>query len=389
MNLSLSFSSLACHCIVQNSKGELWGWGNNHYGSLGTGSSSDKEDLAQVAFPLDTKNLVSFASGWNHVLALTRDGLLFSWGSSGVGQTGYGGTEDLPLPRQIFIPSECPATKIAAGADFSLAITSDGCLFAWGDNGDGQLGEQGSHSSLPKKVPLNERVVNVCSGRDHVWAQTEDGKWYSWGYNGSGQLGNGTTASSHQPQLTKFQNFTEIVCGGYHTLGITQDHTVWGIGRTCPATSKFEQISGLSEVIAVSAGLQHSLALTKSGQVFGWGSNSYGQVGAISRDLIELPINIPIQTPVACIFCGAYFSGAVDVDGSLYLWGMQVASMPQTSSSIPTMFTEFKVYIPRNVQKIWQEIFYWLFLGQISPESEISRFPVEILFSSVCLFFAR
>jgi alpha-tubulin suppressor-like RCC1 family protein len=390
MNLTPTFASLAVHCLIQSKTGELWGWGSNGHGAVGIGyTSNDHVTATKVLLSSEiSKKLAEVASGWNHVVARTRDGEVFVWGSAYQGQLGNGENEDRTSPLQISMPNKLPVTKISAGADFSVAITNDGKLWGWGDNGDGQLAANDPlkrNSNVPIQAPVPGHVVYVSCGRDHVWAKTADGKWYSWGYNGSGQLGRGSI-SGVEVGLTKFQDFETIVCGGYHTLGIKEDRTVWGIGRTCPSINgEFAEIPRVRDVVTVAAGLSHSLVLTKKGRVFAWGNNTYGQVGA-GGESSENPVKLPIEVPVAGIFCGAYYSGAVDVHGSVYLWGMR--TLPELDSPpTPKKFEGFQAWVPRTSEKDWTEMYRWLFLGRSCPESQFSVFPVEILFCAVSIFY--
>jgi alpha-tubulin suppressor-like RCC1 family protein len=398
MNLAPSYSSLSCHIILYNQQGELWGWGDNVTGSLGTGDTELWKEPRRVK--LD-EELVQFASGWNHNLALTKDGRLFVWGNNNWGQLGLGDGQNRSTPVPLEMPNSLPVTSIACGRDCSFAVTSDGTLFGWGVDQYGQV-TAGSDSQdgtdSPKKVPLESKVTKVWAGRDHVLVKTEEGEVVVWGNNYSWQCG---VDSGNRVPPTKLENFnfSEIFPGGGHNLMIDSKDMVWGWGRNSmnqlgigedePKAASPREI--LSEPVQTAAvGLDHNLVLTKKGEVVGWGRATTGRLGVMAPgepNMDPTKIKFPTESPVVFLFCGAHCSAVGTLDGSLFVLGQKLDT--KSSNVYPALIKNFKIQLPGKIQRLWEEIMVWLFLGFIDDNSILFQLPKEILLNFVHVIFGR
>jgi alpha-tubulin suppressor-like RCC1 family protein len=395
MNLTPSYSSLSCHVILYTQDGELWGWGDNEAGSVGTGDKLPCLEPRRVK--LD-KRLVQFASGWNHNLALTEDGRLFVWGINGESQLGLGDEEDRDTPVPLEMPNSLPVKKITCGRDCSFAVTSDGSLFGWGVNDYGQVG---SHypTDRPTLIPLPSKVDELWAGRDHIIARSEAGEVYIWGHNWSSQCG---VRSCRQvlPEQNKNLNFSEYFPGGGHYLAIDSEGMVWGWGRNNWLQLGFAGKTKLRKpqkvfpepVRTLAAGLNHNLVLTKKGNVMGWGRAIAGQLGIRGNDT-EAPkkIELPTESPVVFLFCGAHCSAIGTLDGSFYVLGKQLFQLKDPKEYgdfklFPKIVENVKIHLPvKFIQKWWEEIAAWLFLGCGDENSIFYFLPKEILFTFVCV----
>jgi alpha-tubulin suppressor-like RCC1 family protein len=230
-------------------------------------------------------------------------------------------------------------TAVAAGTDFSLALKSDGTVWAWGDNTYGQLGDGTSGTDRLTPVPVTGlsgvTVRAISAGVDHSMALGSDGVLRAWGNNSQGQLGNGTnTASSTPVQLGSATNVLAVSAGNQFTVILVRyglSSTVWGWGDnsqgqlgngTTSVSWTPVQASGLSYMSAVAAGSDHSLALKSDGTMWAWGNNSQGQLGINSTS----PSYTPVQTrtpPVAvqAITAGYQDSFAATTAGTVWAWG--------------------------------------------------------------------
>ena len=176
-------------------------------------------------------------AGGEHSLALTADGKLFAWGNNGDGQLGDGGTSE-ERSSPVSISPELTFKAIAAGIDHSLALTADGTLYRWGANSLGQLGD-GTYDqrNSPVSIPGEITFSAIAAGGFYSLALTADGTLYTWGYNWAGQLGDGTNDPRNLPGTTSGEvTFSAIAAGDDHLLALTADGTLytWGYNWAWP-----------------------------------------------------------------------------------------------------------------------------------------------------------
>jgi hypothetical protein len=180
-------------------------------------------------------------------------------------------------------PNSCPTPAAAAGDMHSLALRGDGSVWAWGDNANGQLGDETLNSHpTPVQVPGLNSVTAIATGSAHSLALRANGTVWAWGSNAEGQLGDGTL-NPHPTavQVPGLNNITAIAAGGSFSLALRKDGTVWAWGRNTEGElgdgSLFPrltpvQVSGLTDVTAIAAGRLHSLAVRGDGIVWAWGA---------------------------------------------------------------------------------------------------------------------
>jgi cysteine-rich repeat protein len=255
-------------------------WGSNAYGALGLpgsyayGAAGPASDAPLV--PLG-QPVAELAAGAYHTCARFRvSGGVKCWGWNGVGQLGYGHTEDLGDDEDMdsfgLVSLPEPAIRIAAGGAVSCAILSSGALRCWGENDAGQLGLRGTtggrslgDDELPSDAPpvaLGERASHVATGGGHTCAVLESGAVRCWGDNGAGQLGLG-----HDDAVSNVRHLPDG-----------------------PVTSLGEAAT------AVAVGSAHSCALLASRAVRCWGENGSGQLAlgnTRSVGVVELPSTTP------------------------------------------------------------------------------------------------
>ncbi|MGH9189918.1 MAG: RCC1 domain-containing protein [Acidimicrobiales bacterium] len=261
------------HSLVLRSDGTVWAWGRNDRGQLGDGTTVDRPRPARVG-GLD--KVVALAAGRIHSLAVRSDGTVWAWGGNDdadgmfTGQTGSDTGPDQTRP--VMVADLTDVQVVAAGnGDYSLAVRSNGTVWAWGDNSRGQLGDGTTGTRWkPAPVPGLGRIVKVAGSATHTVAVDADGTVWSWGENGAGALGDGTTASRLSPVKLDLPAATSVACGLHHTLARTRDGAVWAWGdnsdgqlgdgtnvsRVAPV-----KVSGVSGATAVSAGVAHSVAV--------------------------------------------------------------------------------------------------------------------------------
>ncbi|DBA87172.1 TPA: hypothetical protein ACH3X2_005178 [Trebouxia sp. C0005] len=285
---------------------ELWTTGSNDSCQLGHKGHDTQLHPSRVE-ALDAHGVCQVACGQQHMLAVADGGALCAWGAADSGQLGLGeiGVEQ-PHPRFLKGTKEQHFVRVAAGASHSLALTSSGQVWSFGQGSFGTLGQGDSFvANVPRPLPTLAAlgIVQVACGESHNAALTIHGRVFTWGRGKYGALGLGTFNSSSWPQhVAALQEpACQVVCGGEHTMAICQQGKVfsWGRGNcgqtglgttdTVTLPARLEALENHS-VTQITAGLRHSMALTDSRQLWVWGDNSEGQLG--------IPIPSPCLDPV-------------------------------------------------------------------------------------------
>ncbi len=289
------------HTLIVKTDGSALAWGYDAYGQLGNGALIDQANPVVIKDGVNTTvtGISMVAAGGFHSLILKTDGTVMSWGNNQYGQLGDGTTTDRSNP--VTVPGLTGVIAVAAGIYHSLALKSDGTLLAWGKNWAGQVGNGSKTDQHTPVTVMNagSNIVAIAAGDAHSLALKSDGTLLAWGNNDSGQLGNGTTRNSTSPVTVvdatgaAIQNVTAIAAGGSHNLALLADGSVlsWGyngLGQLGDATinnhstpvAVLDNYSNvLSGIVGISAGQTHSLALRNDGSVLAWGHNFYGQLG--------------------------------------------------------------------------------------------------------------
>jgi alpha-tubulin suppressor-like RCC1 family protein len=363
VKLAVRPTASAVYAIHTN--GMLYAWGDNYDGQLGNGRTLPRGASLQI-YPTEVKlpegvtSWQEVSAGGGHALAISQDGRLFAWGYNRYGQLGTGNYADSLLPAPVVKPTTVTAWKaIAAGGFHNLALGVAGRLFAWGANGDGQLGLGHTNgASRPRLVNPPPGVTgweSIAAGGGHSLALGSDGNLYAWGWNRTGQVGNGTTNDQTRPVLIPMPagvtSWLAIAAGNAHSLALGSDGHLyaWGIngygtlGLGGDASGQPPWLTTPQQVFrptnllgwkSVSAGFQHNLAIGSDDQLYAWGDNTYGELGIGRAGWLDWT-NVP--TPVICPVgvagwrqvsagTGAYSSSAyvasvaVDLEGLAYVW---------------------------------------------------------------------
>ena len=312
------------HSLALAADGEIYAWGYDGWGELGqagrtTSAIPVKVDRSGV---LAGRTVVAIDAGYSQSLALCSDGRIAVWGWNGANQLIMPGIEysDVPvLVDDSGVLAGKRVVKIAAGFYHNLALCSDGTLVAWGQNASGRLGNNSTKiPTMPVLVDtagvLNgKRVVDIAAGDQHSLVLCSDGTIAAWGNNQSGQLGIGNTDS---PKLLPVavpvsgalvgKTVVAINANAVHSLALCSDGSVlaWGgnnsgrlgdgftVQRNSPVLVSTAGVLGGKQVVSVSSGNNHSMALTADGTAVAWGDNGFGQLGINSTTTSNSPVAV-------------------------------------------------------------------------------------------------
>jgi len=305
LNLSgiVTIAAGGSHTVALRSDGSVWAWGYNAYGQLGDNSTIDKHTPVQVKGVSGNgwlSDVTAVAGGVSYAVALKSDGSVWAWGYNASGQLGDDSTDNSSTPVQVLNLSDVVA--ISAGGSHTVALKSNGSVWAWGYNAYGQLGDDSTDNSStpvqvkgPGGVDWLSDVTAIAAGEGHTVALKSNGSVWAWGYNVYGQLGDDSTDNSSTPVQVKGPGGVDWLSGvtaiaaSDHTAALKSDGSVWSWGYnvygqlgdgTTDNSSTPVQVQGvdgvgwLSDVTAIAAGWRHTVALKSNNSVWVWGSNS-------------------------------------------------------------------------------------------------------------------
>jgi len=311
--------------------GLLWSWGWNAYSQLGDGTTTDQHSPVRV---INLDNAVQVSAGQGHTIALKSDGTVWAWGKNVVGALGDGTTTNRTQP--IRVKGLSNVVYIAAGDYHSLAVKRDGTAWGWGANGYGQLADGTTIDRLlPVQAVGMSGVVQLATGYVHTLALKSDGTVWGWGWRGEGRLGDGIeeyTVKTTPVQAKGLTNVIQISAGRNHSLALTADGHAWawgwnqrgqlgdgtGTNRSLPTS-----VSSIDNIVQLAGSYQHSLALKSDGTVWAWGWQADGRLGngVDSQQAMPTPIQTLKLATVTQISAGYEHSLAVLADGTVWAWG--------------------------------------------------------------------
>lgn len=310
-------------------------WGNNHYGTIGRGTTAYSQP-APAAVSSIGQPAANIAAGYRHTCAVTASGGVKCWGGNGAGQLGNGTTSEWQHPPVDVSGLGSGVRMVTVGIAHSCAAMLNGSVQCWGWNRSGQLGDGTVVlRSAPVTVVGLEQVQAVAAGDEHTCALTHGGGVLCWGANTYGQLGIGSTSEKWTPVAVPGlgAGVQAIAAGMYHTCALTSAERVkcWGasyFGQVGDGTYENQyspvDVIGLTEGIqAISAGDDHTCALSRAGGVQCWGANRDGQLGDGTHDSRATPSPVRwLLQGVKSIAVGRAHTCAVKDDGSMACWGL-------------------------------------------------------------------
>lgn len=287
------------------------------------------------------RGLKDVACGGQHTMFLLQDGSVYTCGSNSCGQLGH----DKPgtSPELVVALDTQKITMVSCGWAHSMAVNEQGQVFAWGAGEGGQLGLGTAEAAvrIPRLVKrlCDHRISQVMCGNQHCIALSRDGQLFTWGQNTSGQLGLGkgepSKLSPHPLKSLAGIPLAKITAGGDHSFALSLSGAVFGWGknkagqlglndkqdRAVPCHIKFLRSQ---KVVHISCGDEHTAALTKDGGLFTFGDGSWGQLGhgSTNNELLPRRVLELMGTEVSQITCGRHHTLAfVPSSGVVYAFG--------------------------------------------------------------------
>jgi alpha-tubulin suppressor-like RCC1 family protein len=362
--LSGDWSKIRCgyeYTIGLKSDGSLWAWGRNNYGQLGDGTSDFFMCKITPRSIGTNSDWSMIAAGNMHTIALKTDATLWAWGWNANSELGDGTTTSRNTPKQV-IGSTSDWSVIDAGNAYSIALKTNGTLWTWGDNTNGQLGD-GTYNTrnTPHQVfGSSSDWSMIASGMDHVIALKTSRTLWAWGLNIWGELGDGThTLNSNTPQqvMGSASDWSMIAAGYAHSIALKTNRTIWvwgnngngqlGLGDSGEATIRTTptQIGNDSNWSMIAAGNMHTIALKTDATLWVWGLNDYGQLGDGTTTNRTIPQQvIGSDSDWSVIDAGYAHSVVLKTNGTLWAWGAnwsgQLGLGDSFNRNVPTMVGE-------------------------------------------------
>jgi alpha-tubulin suppressor-like RCC1 family protein len=350
-------TSIEEHALLIQTNGTLWAIGKNQFGQLGDGTVIEKTLPIQIGTATDW---LFVCAGLYTSFALKSNNSLWVWGMNQ--HTQFGNYKNKNVFQPVASPSSWKkaSTPISSFSGHTLAIASNGTLWSWGQNNDGQLGigTTYTHKVLPVQVGTSADWKQVTNGNFASLAIRENGTLWAWGRNTYGVLGTGTGTSNI---LTPFQvgtdtTWNQVSAGNEHVLAIKENGTLWawgrnnqgqlGIGSTVDQVTPV-QVGTETTWVWVSAGLQFSTALKSDGTLWTWGSNSHGQLGRVG--VTNIPGLVNSSNPWKTVAAGGYHTVGIKQDSTLWAWGRndygQMGNNTSTNSSAPFLINSSPVWL--------------------------------------------
>ena len=328
-------------CIL-SINGDIYSSGSNSFGQLGIGKNINETKIFKK---INISNCNYICCGYSYTLAKTMDNNMYSWGAGGNGRLGQGHNKDIYYPTKLPYDFK-PILNFCAGSIHTICLTSNGNIYSWGQKY--YTGHNNKEDVLlPRKLIINNNDsikiyrIGVGIGGYHTIAITEYNEIYSWGHNRVGQLGispeknimkndtdSGLTViplpTKINQNLDKYLNILQIACGWGHTIILYENGSVWTCGRNyrgqlgidksiCHENETTHYMDTLTEIlffkdkkiIHVFAGGEYSGAVDDNGDVYMWGNNSYQNIPQLDKNIefTANPTKINISKP-SLISCG-------------------------------------------------------------------------------------
>jgi alpha-tubulin suppressor-like RCC1 family protein/signal transduction histidine kinase len=355
--------------------GQAYCWGLNNYGQLGNNSTnaSSVPVAVDASGVLAGKTILSIETGDYHTCVIASDNQAYCWGYNAQGQLGNNSTNNSSVPVAVVTTGVLAGKtilSIAVGDYHTCVVASDNQTYCWGNNAQGQLGNNSTgQSTVPVATTTTgalagKTVISITAGTNHTCAIASDNQAYCWGYNGYGQLGNNSTTQSTVPVavvttgVLNGKTVSSITAGANHTCVVASDNLpyCWGYNAqgqlgnnsttqsSVPVAVVTTGVLNGKTVSSITAGTNHTCAIASDNQAYCWGYNGNGQLGNNSTTQSTTPAAVDTSgvlagKTVSQITAGGNYTCAIASDYQAYCWGIntngQLGNNSKTDASTP------------------------------------------------------
>jgi alpha-tubulin suppressor-like RCC1 family protein len=319
--------------IQYNIFGQIWSWGFNSSGQLGTNTITARSSPVSVVGGFTDWCQVS--AGCLHSLGLRTNGTAWAWGCNGNGRLGTNDTINRSSPVSV-VGGFTDWCQLAAGGYTGIGVRTNGTLWSWGFNSSGQLG---TNTIIARSSPVS--VVGgftdwcqVSAGCLHSLGLRTNGTAWAWGFNSSGQLGDNTVTARSSPVsvVGGFTDWCQVSGGQFHSLALRINGTAWAWGLNSSGqlgdntqtarSSPVSVLGGFTDWCQVSAGRCHSLGVRTNGTAWAWGDNGQGRLGDNTQTARSSPVSVLGGFTDWCqVSAGGSHSLGLRTNGTAWAWG--------------------------------------------------------------------
>jgi len=335
-----NYAGTAYTFTVQGATGRIFTWGYNSDGALGIGHENARSSPVQVpGTNWGTEMFTGSARNNGKTMAAVKtDGTLWTWGNNQFGARGTS-SHGTHISSPIQIGSGTDWSSVSMGKQGGAAIKTDGTLYEWGLNDNGQIGDNTVvNRSSPTQIP-GTTWAKVYKTEEETMAIKTDGTLWGWGENINGELGinvGGPGKQKSSPVQIPGTTWRSIAVGSYRaTLGTKTDGTLWAwgynekgqLGLNQAVTTKISsptQIPGTNWSENISVHDYFTMATKTDGTLWSWGYNGHGALGDNSNVAKSSPVQVPgttWSTTDGSIASGTAMAKAIKTDGTLWVWG--------------------------------------------------------------------
>jgi alpha-tubulin suppressor-like RCC1 family protein len=279
--------------IYESTNNQLYVFGSNTYGQLGLGHNHNINKPTLLSVKSNNNQVNQICCGWHHSIIYKSNGELYVFGRNDLGQLGLGHNRNVNIPTLLMTDPKNHIILISCGADHSMLYKSNGELHVFGYNHYGQLGlGHNNNTAVPQLLMIDKSINQICCGENHSIIHKSNGELYVFGKNCWGQLGLRHNYDKNAPTLLMTdQSIQQISCGADHSIICKSNGEVYGFGynnygqlglghyqnKNVPTLTIANDHT--NPINQISCGDNHTIILKCNGEIYGFGENTYGQLG--------------------------------------------------------------------------------------------------------------